>query len=281
MSVLREGSDRLRQGGVPEARLVMEHLTSHVIRCKRLDLYRRPDGEITSEELQELERGCRRLTAGEPLQYVVGEAEFWGRVFQADRRALIPRPETEVLTAAVADCRELWRRSSPRVFDAGTGGGCMVITLALERPAGRYWASDMSADALALARANAARHGVTGRVRWVAGDWLDAVRPESLDAVVSNPPYLTAAEMDGLPRHIRDHEPRLALDGGTDGLCAIRRLIPESRRSLKPGGFLFLEIGSRQAGAVTGLLREGGFCEVSVRRDWAGFDRVVMAVKPA
>ncbi|MCX6992479.1 MAG: peptide chain release factor N(5)-glutamine methyltransferase [Kiritimatiellaeota bacterium] len=283
-----------------EARLKCEWLTSHILGCSRLELSARKDQSLSASQVRQIEAGAARLAAGEPLQYILGEAEFMGRVFICDRRALIPRPETEQLTAWMLEETSLWQNKAPIIADVGAGGGCIVISLALERPQGRYIATDTSAAALALARENAARHGVEPRIRFVACDLLSAAAPittfqhsaecwnvvtadsttlASLDAVVSNPPYVRAADWAHLDQGVRDFEPRAALDGGPDGLAIIRRLMAQSFRALKPGGVFFLEIGEDQGTAVMELARAAGFRESQMRPDLAGKDRMVRAVK--
>ncbi len=203
------------------------------------------------------------------------------RDFLCDRRALVPRPETEQLAEWVLAWAPLWARPKPVVADVGTGSGCLAVTLALERPAARVLATDTSSDALALARENAARHGVGGRLWFRQQDLLAGQPPASLDAVVSNPPYVATADWARCAATVRDFEPRAALDGGPDGLAVIRRLVRQARDALAPGGALFLEIGDRQAGAVRALLEAAGFADACVRRDHAGRDRLLRAVRPA
>ncbi len=294
-----------------EARLKCEWLTSHVLGCPRLELSARKDQSLSESQVRQIEAGATRLAEGEPLQYILGEAEFMGRVFICDRRALIPRPETEQLTAWMLEDAPLWQNKAPAfaqkatggtpaIADVGTGSGCIVISLALERPEGRYIATDTSAAALALARENAARHGVSARIRFITCDLLSAATPKttfqhsaecwnvvtagsttftSLDAVVSNPPYVRTADWARLEQSVRDFEPRTALDGGPDGLTIIRRLMAQSFQALKPGGALFLEIGEDQGAAIQELAHAAGFRESQLRPDLAGKDRMVRAVK--
>ncbi|MDD5679299.1 MAG: peptide chain release factor N(5)-glutamine methyltransferase [Kiritimatiellae bacterium] len=300
------------QTSVPdESRLKCEWLASRVLCCSRLELALRREQCLTPLQVRQIEEGAARLAGGEPLQYILGEAEFMGRVFACDRRALIPRPETEQLAAWVLEDTRLWQNKAPSftqevaggtpvVADVGTGSGCIAISLALERPEGRYLATDTSAAALALARENAARHGVSARIRFVACDLLSAAPSKttfqhsaecwnvvtadsttfaSLDAVVSNPPYVRTTDWAQLERSVRDCEPRAALDGGPDGLAVIRRLVAQAFQALKPGGVFFLEIGEDQGTAVLDLARAAGFRESHVRPDLAGKDRMVLAVK--
>jgi release factor glutamine methyltransferase len=193
---------------------------------------------------------------------------------------LIPRPETEQLTEAVLACEPLWKRASPALVDVGTGSGCIIISLALARPEAQYHAIDNDPAALELARSNARRHRVLRRIRFRAGDLLEMFAPASLDAVVSNPPYVRTGDWEQLPAQIRDYEPRAALDGGADGLAVIRPLISQAGRVLKPGGRLFLEIGAEQAKSVRSLLAANNFTDCAIRADLAGKHRIASARRP-
>lgn len=282
-TVLDIATARVQATMPAEARLQCEWLTSHILGCPRLELAARKNQILSESQYQQIEAGAMRLATGEPLQYILGEAEFMGRVFTCDRRSLVPRPETEQLTDWMLADASLWQVPSPTVADVGTGSGCIAVSLALERPEGCYLATDTSTAALALARENAARHGVLPRISLVACDLLSTVPPEtnfaSLDAVVSNPPYVRTADWAQLDKSVRDFEPRTALDGGPDGLVIIRRLMTQTFQALKPGGVFFLEIGADQGAAVLDLARAAGFIESQLRPDLAGKDRMVRAVK--
>lgn len=276
LDVLQASADYLAGKGVEQPRLIAEQLMSHVLKCPRLQLYVRFETVLEEEQLAPLRAGLRRLGAGEPLQYVVGDAGFMGHTFRVDRRGLIPRPDTETLIAAVLECGELWIRPAVTVADIGTGSGCVAVSLALGRPEARMLAVDLHEEALDLARENAALNGVAARIDFRQGDLLEGIGAAMLDAVVGNLPYIPSADCANLPRHIREHEPMSALDGGPDGLDLIRRLVREARVVLKPGGWLFLEIGFDQGPAVVGWLGDNGFVNVAVRQDLGGRDRVVM-----
>ncbi len=215
----------------------------------------------------------RRLT-GEPVQHLLGEWDFYGRPFAVDRRALVPRPETEVLLAAALSEAPAARR----VLDLGTGGGALAITYLLERPASRAAALDVSLDALGLARENACRHRVLARLGLFASDWLSAVGPARFDLAVSNPPYLARSEKASLPRTVREHDPALALFAGDDALSAIRRLLDELPRVLEPGAPFLFEIGLGQADAVSREVRSRpGWSLLRIQPDLNGIPRVVVA----
>ena len=273
--VLEAATAYLEARDIEQARLACELLVARLLNCKRLELYLRYDAVLGEKRLAAMRRGVTRVAAGEPVQYVLGRTEFMGHALTVDKRALIPRPETEGLVEKVLATDALWARQKPAVVDVGTGTGCIVISLALARPDGLYIGLDVSADALELARANAAALGVGERVAFDRQELSEVVEPGTLDAIVSNPPYIPTGEWEQLPVHIRDHEPRLALDGGPDGLAVIETLVQDAGFALKPGGFLFLEIGAQQAGAVRDLMAAGGFDDVSVDPDLSGRDRVV------
>jgi len=279
--VLKAGTDYLAGKGVPEPRAACERLLGRLLQCPCLELPLRRDAVLDEKRLEAMRRGVRRVAAGEPVQYVLGRTEFFGHTFKTDRRALIPRPETEILVEEVLACAPLWETAGtrrPAVVDVGTGSGCVVISLALARPQALYVGLDPSAEAVALARENAAALGVADRVAFAVEELSDSIEPESLDAVAANLPYVATAEYENLPRHIRDHEPRSALDGGPDGLAVIREVVPDASCALRTGGRLFLEIAAGQKDSAASLLEGAGFRDVRARKDLAGVDRIVSGV---
>lgn len=280
--VLRSSADYLRARSLPEPEHTAALLLGRLLKTPPLQLPLRGEEALDAALLAAMRRGLKRAGEGEPVQHILGAWEFMGRAFRTDRRALIPRPETEELTRRVLDCSALWNGAGPQVLaDVGTGSGCIAVTLALERPQATLVALDVSEPALELARENAARLGAAERVVFLQAELSDAVEPESLHAIVANLPYLTTAEYDALPPHIRDFEPREALDGGPDGLQCIRPLVEDAACALQAGGWLFLEIGASQGAAVARLLREQGFTDVAVLRDMAGRERIVEGRLPA
>lgn len=214
---------------------------------------------------------ARRLT-GEPVAYLTGQREFYGRPFAVDRRVLIPRPETEHLVEAAL---ERWPAGGGRVLDVGTGSGCIAVTLALERPAAWLAATDRSPAALAVAAANARRHGVAGRVHLAAADLAAALRLERFDLVVVNPPYIRREEAPSLSPEVREFEPPAALFAGDRGLGVLVRLLLETA-ALRPGVCLLCEIGDGQLPELAARLPGTAFELVESRRDYAGKERVVV-----
>ncbi len=215
----------------------------------------------------------KRLT-GVPVQHLIGEWDFYGRPFRLDGRALVPRPETEILVEqallAAPDAR--------RVLDAGTGSGIIAVTFLLERSEARAVALDISLDALALARQNAVRHSVLPRLRLVASDWLSALGAVQFDLVLSNPPYLALGEAPNLPSTVRDHDPRRALFAGDDGMSAIRLLLAGLPSVLEPGGLLVFEIGFGQAEAVRSeILSRPVWRFLRIEPDLEGIPRICLA----
>jgi release factor glutamine methyltransferase len=207
-----------------------------------LDLAR----EVPEPARERFARSWRERLAGTPVQHLVGEWDFYGRPFFVDERALVPRPETEGVVTAGLDAAP----ASTRILDCGTGSGILAITFALERPEARVTALDVSLAALALARRNARRHEVLARLALVASDWVQALGPSRFDLVVANPPYLAEGEEKSLPTTVRDHDPRVALYAGPEGMEAVRRLLDLLPAFLDPGAPFVFEIGFGQTAAV-------------------------------
>ncbi len=279
LELLRTISSYLEERGVESPRRTAEWFLSEQLGIPRLELYLRFEETVPAERLEPLREMVRRRVRGEPTQYIVGSVEFCGHRLRVDRRALIPRPETEILVERVLE--RIPADASGWVIDVGTGCGALAAALALARPRIRVAATDSSEEALALAAENLRDHGLEERVRPIRGDLLTFLREGSREvlAIVSNPPYVRTGELSGLAREIRDFEPRAALDGGEDGLEAYRRMIPAAARILVEGGFAAFEVGAGQSAAVESMLREAGFPRVERTRDYAGVERVVTAVR--
>ena len=275
-SLLLDTAARFRAAGIPDpetdSALLLTFLTGQAPLSLRLD----SDTELSAEILESFSEMAERRLAREPLQYITGEAPFFGRVFQVDSRVLIPRPETEELCAWALETLPV--SDSCRVLDLCCGSGCIGLTLAAERPSLQVTLSDCSRDALDVAAANAARYSLQVSLR--CGDLAEGLPPASFDCVVSNPPYIPSAECGVLqPEVLR--EPSLALDGGADGMDFYRRISDECVRILRPDGILLLELGYGESDAVSFLLAAAGFTGITVRKDFSGIARMMLAVSPA
>lgn len=256
-------------------RLNIEHLLARALGMKRMELYLQFDRSLAETELAPLRELVKRRAGGEPLQYVLGTAEFLLHTLACDRRALIPRPETEqlcellLLEAKRPECA--WK--SGRIVDVGTGSGCIALALAAALPEATVIAVDRSSEALALARENAARLGLSERVSFVESDLLAAVEGP-IDLVVANLPYIPSGEMTGLTREVL-REPLDALDGGDDGLVIVRRLIAQLGEKLATGGRLALELHCDQPAKLAPELVRDNFRDTLIAKDYSGHDRFV------
>ncbi len=277
--ILQKSADFLADRGVDSPALSAQLMLGKALRLTRLDLLLQSDRPLTEAELAAARELVRRRGRGEPAAYILGEKEFYGLAFSVTPACLIPRPETEHI---VEEAEARFPRDAALAFaDLGTGSGCLAVTLAVRFPQARGLAVDRSPGALAVARDNAARHGVGERLSLVQGDFADlaglGVAQGSLDLVAANPPYVSEAEYADVSPEVRNFEPRGALTPGPTGLEAIAALAPGAHAALKPGGLLLLEMGMTQAAAVRGILEQAGFAEVRIRKDLAGRDRVAVA----
>src|ERR1700742_2543314 len=238
--------------GVEQPRLSIEHLLADTLGKKRIELYLEFDRALSPGELEPLREKVRRRAEGEPLQHLLGHWEFFGRTFKTDRRALIPRPETELLVETVLKEISAGAETSGHLLDVGTGSGILAITFALEQPALRVSAVDLSEDALALARENATHLGVSDRIDFQQSDLLDRL-DGPFHWVVANLPYIPTADLNALQREVR-FDPVLALDGGKDGLTIVKRLIESLPGKIASNGRIALELGQGQAQQVLGFL---------------------------
>lgn len=276
--LLARGADWLARKGWPadEARTVAETLVSEAMGLRgRAGLALRAGETPGAAQVEALRGWFGRVGRGEPVQYVLGRWPFFSVELRVSPAALIPRPETEGLVERIL-AHPVWA-CAQRAADIGTGTGAIAIALAAEaRRQGRplcLAAVDVSPEALALARANVADNRLGDRVDCVEGTGAAGLPPGSCDFIVSNPPYIASAEVDALPLLIRAHEPRLALDGGPDGLGVIAQIVLDATQALRPGGWLFFEIGEDQGLSVRRLMERAGFAEVAVAPDLAGHDR--------
>ncbi len=271
--------EHLTKHGSDTPRLDTEILLAHARGCQRIDLYTHFEEALTAAERATMRGLVQRRAQSEPVAYLVGHREFFGLDFAVTHDVLIPRPDTETL---VLDALELARaHDGCRVLDIGTGSGCIAISLALNCEACHVTAVDISDTALKVARQNAERHQVDDRIRFLQGDLFAPLNPDqTFDIVVSNPPYVTVAELETLQPDVRLHEPRLALDGGTDGLDIVRKLIGQAPERLAANGSLLIEIAAEQADPVCDLLgAHPAFTDIDVLKDLAGRSRVVKARK--
>lgn len=296
-----QASSFLEEQLVQEPRANAELLLMHVLKMDKAALLRDYAEPFPEERLAEWERLIRRKAAGEPVQYLLGEQWFYGRPFHVTPAVLIPRPETELLVEAVLEEADaIWPADStpaesenpavPTVVDVGTGSGAIAVTLACERPAWRVCASDISADALAVASHNAAALGAAERLTFVQGDLLEpflngqeanqTATDMSIDVLVSNPPYIPAGDLPHLQREVRDFEPRLALDGGDDGLDPYRRMVSQFSRLSRLPRIVAFELGIYQSRDVAALLKAQGYWDrIRIVTDYGGIERHVLAIR--
>lgn len=265
------------QKQVDSARLTAELLLSHVLKVPRIKLYADFDRPLERSELARYKELVTRRARGEPTQYLVGVQEFYGRPFKVDPRALIPRPETELLAGRVL--RDFARDAAPRFADVGCGCGTLGLTMAAERPNANVVLTDVSPDAAALAQENALLLNLAPRVEVRLGPLAAPLGADVFDAVVANLPYVPEGERATLPVHIREHEPHLALFGGPDGLDLIRALVPAVARNVRLGGLLALEHGAEHGELVPALFEPDLWETPVVERDLAGLDRFTWAVR--
>ncbi len=280
LEIIKKTTDFLASKGVESPRLNAELLVGYALDRKRMQLYLEFERPLTEGELERIRPLVRRRAQHEPLQYLLGSEEFHGLQIKVDRRVLIPRPETELLVEALIS---LGRESGApaTVLELGTGSGAIACVLARAWPETRIVATDVSNDALDLARDNAAGCGVADRISFVASDWWSQVPAGPYDLIVSNPPYLSAAETAGTAREVREFEPHLALTSDHEGTAALRAIIARASSFISPGGRLALETGIDQHAVLTELLRSAGFGQIESRRDLTGRDRFILAVWPA
>jgi release factor glutamine methyltransferase len=266
----------LDSAGVPEARRDASSLLSFVLGKDRTFLISHAEDIVDDGSVDQLREFVERRAAGEPLQYITGVQDFYGREFRVTPDVLIPRPETELLVEAAL---EVTKADRAFVCDVGTGSGCIAVTLLCEMAGARVVAVDKSAAALEVAKINAAKHSVADRAEFVVSDCFDALDARQFDLIISNPPYVSESALNGLQREVRDHEPRVALSPGPDGLSVIRRLLTEAPAYLKPNGHLLMEIGFDQGEKVRNLINESRWSLLEVRPDLQCIPRIVVLRK--
>jgi release factor glutamine methyltransferase len=269
LEVLQSTTGYFQKHGVESPRLNAEHLLAHVLGRKRLELYLEFERPLAEAELAPLRELVRRRGQGEPLQHLLGTVEFAGQVFLCDKRGLVPRPETEQLVEKIADCR--LQTADCRILDVGTGSGVIALSLAAKFLRAKVTATDISDDALDLARENAERLGLTDRVTFLKSELLTCVT-DVYDLIVANLPYVAETDRATLSREVR-HDPEIALFGGERGDEIVRKLIEAAPSYLAPGGLLALELGLGQADDLAALMAEKNYHDIEQMRDYGGVTR--------
>lgn len=281
--VIDKAAEYLDSRNVPDACTAGELLAARLLSSNRGELFKFLDKEPTSRQLEAMRRGMSRLVKNEPIQYILGEWDFRRLTLKCDSRALIPRPETEGLVSLVLDhLKRSYAGQKPFVVDVGTGTGAIILSIASEyKGEGVFLGTDVSEDAVSLARENAALCGLEDRASFVVMDGLDDFdEPQSVDIIVSNPPYIESDVCETLDPRVKDFEPRLALDGGTNGLDFYDRYLADALNLLKSGGSVFFEMGDTQGEALEHLMQGYGFSDIKILKDLSGRDRYAVAMLP-
>lgn len=287
LKLIRWTTDFFKKKGIPNPRLDAELLLAHVLKCPRIELYTDHDRRIADKDLAKYRAFVERRAKREPLQYILKETEFWGLKITVTPDVLIPRPETELLVEEAIKIvgagfsrpgREDRAPTGIQILDIGTGSGSIAVALAKELPKAKVIATDISKEALALARENAEMNGVIDRIDFILADlapWKRFQAEDRLfDLIVSNPPYIATNDFPTLQPEVRDFEPRRALDGGPDGFSMIRTILKEAPAFLRPGGFLLMELGENQGEKIKKELKPATF-----KRDYAGIERILIATR--
>ncbi|MFC1551084.1 peptide chain release factor N(5)-glutamine methyltransferase [Candidatus Latescibacterota bacterium] len=279
IELITVASEHLKSCGFENPRLEVERMLGSVLDCSRVELYMSFERPLTTAERDTFRELYKRRLAHEPLQHILGVSEFKEITVHTDRRALIPRPETELLVEIAVE--HLGKTDAPYVADIGTGSGVIALSIAYEIPESRVVAVDISDEALSLARENACLICVEDRVRFMSGDMLDGLKDlGEFDAVLSNPPYIESEAIGSLQPEVRDHDPEVALDGGSDGLKYLAVLAENADRFLKTGGIVLLECGETQTSEVKGTFEKTGrYSSVEIIKDFSNKNRIVKAVK--
>ncbi len=271
----------LRCAGVDAPRRAAELLLCHVLGWDRVRVLAHDTDPLPAEAWELLSALVRRMAAGEPLQYLTTRQEFYGLLFQVNPAVLIPRPETEILVEkALQLAAAMPKEHCLRIVDVGTGSGCIAVSVAAHLETARIWAVDIAAPALAVARDNAAAHGVAGRIQFLRGDMLSSFSTGGIfDFVLANPPYVSSLDAGNLSATVREYEPHTALFAGESGLEVHRKLAPQAAERLATGGYLLLEVGAGQAREVSAILEGNGLEVLEVAADLQGIPRCVVARK--
>jgi release factor glutamine methyltransferase len=279
LDVIQSGTSFIAKRGVDCPRLQVELLLAHALKLPRLQLYLNFERMLTGSELQLIRALLKRRAAREPLQHIVGSTSFCGLEIAVNPNVLIPRPETELLAERGWNFLNCQPRDAPvTALDLGTGSGCVAIALAVQSPSAQIDAIDISGPALAVARENANCHRVLDRIHFGQGNGFSVLAPgRKFDLIVSNPPYVPSGEIEKLQPEVRDYDPRLALDGGPEGLDFYQLMAAEAGAFLKPGGRMMVEIGDNQSVRVGRLFRQHNWVVEAVERDYTGQERILVA----
>ena len=282
LEILNQAVEKLRLAGIDRPRTNAELLLGAVLNKSKVDLYLDKDRILTSDEIEKFNQYIDERISNRPVQYIIGTVEFFGLEFKVDQRVLIPRPETETLVEVVIG--QLANKENPRIIDLGTGSGAIAISLAKSLKTPFIYATDVSKDALEVAKENAIINKVEDQIEFLCGDWFAPLKNKNLegqiDCVVSNPPYVSKDELKALPREIKDYEPIVALESTEEGVFFHKKIIENSLDFLKKGGLLTLETAFGQAGKVADLIRQSdNYNNIKIIKDLGGIDRVVKAVR--
>jgi release factor glutamine methyltransferase len=279
LEAIQKSADFLAKRGVESPRLQTELLLAHLLKMPRMNLYLNFERALSPAETDALRELVMRRSKREPLQHIVGSTSFCGFEITVNRHALVPRPETELLAEEGWKFLSTLNFPSPTALDFGTGTGCIAIALAAKCPTAKIIALDVSPEALALAKENAARNKVEAQIKFIQGDGFTALQEAQFDLLISNPPYIATAEIETLQPEVRDFDPRAALDGGADGLDFYRTFATGAKLFLKPSGKIMLEFGDGQAGDIRRLFESEKWIVEAVKEDYSQRSRILIARK--
>lgn len=280
LEVIQRSAEFLARKGVDSPRLQVELLLAHLLDMPRMKLYLNFERVLAESELEKLREAVKRRGNREPLQHIIGATNFCGYEFVVNRHVLIPRPETELLAERAWKFLSMRNGQPATALDFGTGSGCLAVTLALKCRTAQITALDISDEALAVARENAARQQVLNRIEFHLGDSFQALPlAKKFDLVIANPPYIPSAEIDSLEVEVRDHDPRLALDGGEDGLKYYQLLAEQSQNWLGKNGVMMMEFGDGQAESIRKIFETQMWIVEAVERDYSQRERFLIARK--
>jgi release factor glutamine methyltransferase len=282
LEILNQAVEKLRLAEIDRPRTNAELLLGAVLNKSKVDLYLDKNRILTSDEIEKFNQYMKERISHRPVQYIIGTVEFFGLEFKVDERVLIPRPETETLVEVVI--AQLANKETPKIIDLGTGSGVIAISLAANLNSPFIYATDVSEDALEVAKGNAIKNRVEDQIEFLCGNLFEPLKNKNLEAqidcVVSNPPYVSKDEFETLPREIKNYEPIVALESEKDGFFFHKKIIENSIDFLKQSGLLALEVAFGQAGKVANLIHQSGnYNNIEIIKDLSGIDRVVKAMK--